>query len=90
MQWWNYRWTKSYGSDLYAVSDPAKNLGKRGQLKGEPAPLKSARLSADGKTVTLEIPALAPVMQVLTRANIKTAAGAPFTIEVAHTINQVP
>ena len=90
VQWWNYRWTKSYGSDLYAVSDPGKNLGKRGQLTGEPAPLKSARLSADGKTVTLEIPALAPVMQVLTRANIKTAAGVPFKIEVAHTINQVP
>lgn len=90
VQWWNYRWTKSYGSDLYAVSDPGKNLGKRGQLTGEPAPLKSARLSADGKTVTLEIPALAPVMQVLTRANIKTAAGVPFKIEIAHTINQVP
>jgi hypothetical protein len=90
VQWWNYRWTKSYGSDLYSVSDPGKSLGKRGQLKGEVAPLKSASLSADGKTVTLEVPGLAPAMQVMTRANLQTVSGAPFKVEVAHTINRVP
>ena len=90
VQQWNYRWTEKYGSDLYSVTNPAKVVGKKGELKGESVKITSAMLSPDGKTVTLAIPGLRPVMQMLTRAHLKTAAGHDFPVEICHTINVVP
>ena len=52
--------------------------------------ITSVTLSPDGKTVTLAIPGLRPVMQMLTRAHLKTAAGHDLPIEICHTINVVP
>ena len=49
-----------------------------------------ARLSADGKTVTLEITDLKPVMQQkIDFRNLKTADGAVLTATVMHTINAI-
>jgi hypothetical protein len=52
--------------------------------------LKAAKVSADGRTVTLEIPDLKPVMQMSIRARLRSADGAPVPLELYSTINQVP
>src|SRR6185295_17999355 len=49
-----------------SVADPKK----RGRDRVE---IRSAKVSADGKTVTLEVPGLAPVMQMQVKMNIKSA-----------------
>ena len=80
---WNYRWTDNYGSPEVKVSDPKKN--GHDQLD-----VKSVKLSADGKTVFLEVADLQPVMQMLIRGNgIEAADGTPVTVEIANTINAV-
>jgi hypothetical protein len=52
--------------------------------------IASARLSSDGRSVTLQIPRLQPVMQMILKANLKTAAGKELPVETAQTINFVP
>jgi hypothetical protein len=80
---WNYRWTQSYGSGEYKVSDP--------QAKGHDAvEIKSVAVSTDEKRVTLAIEGLKPVMQMKITLNIKSANGSPVPKEIAHTINVVP
>ncbi len=82
-QQWNYKWHATYGSPDFSVADP-KRTGR------DTVEIKSVRLSADGKTVTLEVPSLAPVMQILVKANIRFANGPELPIEVAGTINRIP
>ena len=80
---WNYRWTQSYGSGEYKVSDP--------QEKGhDPVEIKSVSVGTDDKCVTLVIEGLEPVMQMKITLNIKAANGATIPKEIAHTINVVP
>jgi len=50
----------------------------------------AARLSADGKTVTLEIPGLKPVMQMGIKVRVRSADAAPVSLDVYLTINRVP
>ncbi|MBI3823230.1 MAG: hypothetical protein HY289_11205, partial [Planctomycetes bacterium] len=57
---WNYRWTSNYGSQHFSVADPKKQVKKNAEEEIE---AQSATLSADGKTVTLKIDKLQPVMQ---------------------------
>ena len=40
--------------------------------------------------VTLEIPGLQPVMQMLIRCRMKAADGAPIQQELWHTIHKIP
>jgi glucose/arabinose dehydrogenase len=80
---WNYLWHSTYGSPDVSVTDPKK----RGRDRVD---IRAAKLSADHLHVTLEIPGLVPVMQMLVKMNIKTAAGAPLETEIASTINVVP
>jgi hypothetical protein len=90
VQWWNYRWSKSYGSDLYSVLDPKKVVGKKGELKGDPFPLAAAVLSSDARTIRLKANTMQPVMQLMIRAQLKRAGGAEFPVEYYGTINRVP
>lgn len=82
VQQWNYRWTQNYGSKHYSVADP----NKQGQDDVE---IASASLSADGKTVTLKIPTLQPVMQMKIQLNLKSADGAPIKETIHNTINRL-
>jgi hypothetical protein len=83
IQQYNYRWTSAYGSDKYKVSDPA--------VKGkEPVEIKSVTVSADKKSIFLEVPGLQPVMQMEIKMNIKAADGSDVPADVANTINVVP
>lgn len=55
LQKWTYPWTSQYGSRgrVYSIDNP-------GETKPDPVKVDSIRLSADGKSVFLEIPALKP------------------------------
>ena len=79
---WNYRWTENYGSAKYKISDPKK----QGMDEVE---VQSARVSADGRTVTLLINDLKPVMQMKVQYNVKAADGAKVQSSIWHTINAV-
>ena len=52
--------------------------------------VESARLSSDGKTISLEIKDLKPVMQMRVRGKLKAADGKRISLEVYNTINYVP
>ena len=52
--------------------------------------IKSSKLSEDGKTLTLEIADLKPVMQQSLKFNLKAADGTPIAQEIQHTIHAIP
>jgi hypothetical protein len=79
---WNYRWTGNYGS---AEVNPATN--KDGHEKID---LTSAKLSADGRTVTLSIPGLKPVNQIKIKYKLQGTDGSAAANEIYATINMVP
>jgi hypothetical protein len=80
---WNYLWSDKYGSPDFSVVDPAK--------KGrDPVDIKSAKLSADGKKVLLEIPGLRPAMQLLVRMRIAAKDKSPISTDFYCTLNRVP
>jgi hypothetical protein len=69
-----------------AIEVLTKSLAKgRDEVKVE-----SAKLSGDGKTVSLEIKDLKPVMQMRIRGKLKAADGKKMALEVYNTINYVP
>jgi len=81
---WNYMRTSNYGSPEISVNDPAK----KGHDKLD---IKSAKLSADGKTVTLEIADLKPAMQQLLNFNkLKAKDGTEINQEFQCSVNVVP
>jgi len=80
---WNYRRTKEYGSPKVSVADPARNGTDTLDITG-------AKLSADGRTVTLHITDLKPVMQQLLTFKLKAADGTAISQQVLHTINALP
>jgi hypothetical protein len=79
---WNYLWSSAYGSSHYSVKDPQRT-------GHDPVDVKSARLSADGKTLELDLEDVGPVMQQ--RIDLSTAAadGAPVKWQIHHTIHRV-
>jgi len=88
---WNYQWTKNYGSKMYSVQDPEKEVGnkKQGAFGGDPIPITGIKL-LDKKTVFLEINNLRPVMQSRIRYNIRAEDNTVMKQEIFHTINRVP
>ncbi len=90
VQWWNYHWSSQYGSDLYSVSNPQHQTGKKGELKGDVVEIRSVQPGPDGKSVQIELGRIPTVMQVMVRANLQTGAGKPFPLEYYGTINAVP
>jgi hypothetical protein len=95
---WNYIWSAAYGSPEISVKDKtALQPGDKGgtewtkdqmMIKQRDAlTIKSAKLSADGKTVFLEVPDLLPAMQVQLKYNLETAEGAVVRQEIYHTIH---
>lgn len=79
---WNYKWSAEYGSAEYSVENPKK--------KGrDTVDVKSAKLSADGKSLFLEIPNLAPVNQMSITFKLKSAAGKDVEGVLYATINRL-
>ncbi len=80
---WNYKWTSAYGSPEFSVANP----DKQGHDTVE---VKSAQLSADRRTLFLEIPDIKPVMQMRVKFHIQGASGADIDTEIHNTIARVP
>lgn len=80
---WNYERAEHYGSQEFTITDPKKQ-GR------EDVEVKSAKLSADGKTVTLELADVRPVMQQMIKFFITSKDGHDIKQDVVHTINAVP
>lgn len=79
---WNYVYSGNYGSPDVSPDDPKK----KGRDKVE---VQSAQLSADGRTVFLEMP-VKPVMQMRIKFALKAADGAPVNHEIYNTVHKVP
>ncbi len=97
---WNYIWSAAYGSPEISVKDKTDlKPGDKGgtewtkdqmMIKQRDAlTIKSAKLSADGKTVFLEVPDLLPAMQVQLKYNLETTDGAVVRQEIYHTIHEL-
>ncbi len=82
IQQYCYHWTGAYGSADYLASNP-KKVGR------DTVAIAAVRLSADGCTVSIDIPGLAPVMQMEIKARFRTADGGPADLMLANTINVV-
>lgn len=79
---WNYRWTKNYGSKDWLFSDPARMGRDRMEVL-------SAKLSADGRSVFLELDGLAPVMQMQVRYRLRAADGKDVRGDIFHTVHKL-
>ena len=79
---WNYKRTSAYGSPTFKVSQPDQRGNENVNVTG-------ATLSADGKTVTLNVEDLRPCDQQLIKFNVDAADGTNIRTEVMHTIHVV-
>ena len=80
---WNYVRSEGYGSPEVSVSDPEKKGRDTINITG-------ARLGADGRTVTLTIEDLKPVMQQSLKWDLEAADGTRVSQEIQQTIHEVP
>ena len=80
---WNYERAEHYGSPEFSVENP-KKPGR------DPINITGTKLSIDGKTLTLEIADLKPVMQQSLKFNLTAADGTPIAQEIQHTIHAIP
>ena len=84
---WNYARTSNYGSPEFSLSHDESGKPKKGR---DVISITGTKLSADGKTVTVEIAEFQPVMQQTIRWNLKAADGTPVAQEVMHTVHALP
>jgi hypothetical protein len=77
---WNYRWAAEYGSKRWKVSDPKKE----GQ---DELPVRAAELSDDGRTLTLTLDDIRPVMQMQVAYNLTQTGGRRIAGSVFLTVN---
>lgn len=97
---WNYLRSSAYGSPEISTMGAAVTPGEQGkdgamqytkdqmsQKKHDPLTVKSATVSADRKSVFLEIPEIKPVMQMAIKFGIRSADGGEIRSEVVNTIH---
>ncbi len=83
VQCWNYKWTSNYGSPDFKPSA----MDQEGRDTRE---VTAATLSPDGRTVTLAIAGMAPVMQQQVTIKIASADGEVLEHQISHTIHALP
>jgi mono/diheme cytochrome c family protein len=76
---WNYKWTEDYGSPQFKMD------GSEGQ---DDLAIATVALSADRRTVFLQIPDIQPVMQMEIQFNLKDAEGADIQQTIYNTIHK--
>lgn len=84
---WNYARTSNYGSPEFSLLKDESGKPKRGR---DVINIIGTKLSADGKTVTVEIADFQPVMSETIKFNLKAADGTPVAQEVMHTVHALP
>jgi len=77
---WNYHWTEKYGSPDFKLD---------GQEGRDTLTVASATLSADHKSVFLNLPGIQRVMQMHIAMNVKAADGTRIDNFVHHTIHKL-
>lgn len=80
---WNYAWSGAYGSGDFKPSD-AKAKGR------EKLAVAKATLSADGRSVVVDLGRIVPVNQLRLAAKLATAGGQPLDLDIVATVNAVP
>ena len=83
IQQWNYRWSKTYGSDHYKITNPD-------EVGHDVIPIESIEVSKDRRKVFLKVDNLKPVMQMQVTGKIKSAEGTLIPIQIFNTIHKVP
>jgi hypothetical protein len=79
---WNYKYAAEYGSKEYSANADG--------VEGHDAvAVKSVKLSDDGCTVFVAMPALKPVMQLRVRYSLRSADGASVKGEIDSTIHRL-
>jgi len=94
--WWNYRWSGEYGSKRYKPSGVGVAEGlpwfprgvDAGGVGQDDAPVTAVKLSADGRTVHVEVRGMRPVMQMQIGMNLRSADGAPVVGSVFLTVHR--
>ncbi|HLY74891.1 MAG TPA: DUF6797 domain-containing protein, partial [Planctomycetota bacterium] len=81
--WFQVESTPEYGSPEFSPLDRTR----RGR---QSVAISTAELSDDGKTVSLGIPGLRPVTNLIVKYSLRSAAGAKLQNEVTFTINRLP
>lgn len=84
---WSYERAEHYGSPEFSLTKDATGKSRRGR---DPLTITGTKLSADGKTVTVQIADFKPVMQESLKWNLKAADGTPVAQELQHTIHALP
>jgi hypothetical protein len=97
---WNYLWSSAYGSPEFSTvegvekpgelgkeGEPQFSRAQAGQKKHDILAVKSATVSADGKSVFLEIPEIKPVMQMAIKFGVTATDGVEVRSEVVNTIH---
>ncbi|MBT5708935.1 MAG: hypothetical protein HOI66_21665 [Verrucomicrobia bacterium] len=83
LEQWNYRWIDRYGSPHYSVSNP----NEEGQ---DIVKINTVELSPDGKTVSIKVDKVVPVMQMKIAYNLETEGGQRMRNEIHNTIHAIP
>jgi hypothetical protein len=80
---WNYKYTGAYGSPEYSVENPE-------QKKRDKPEVTSAKVSSDGKKLTIGIADMRPADQYRIKYSIEAADGEAVSQEVFATIQALP
>jgi sugar phosphate isomerase/epimerase len=79
---WNYKWSSTYGSYHYSVTDPQR-------VGHDHAEVQRTTLSPDGKRLLVQMAGLRPVDQIQISLDVSTSGGKPLKAKVYGTINAV-
>ena len=79
---WNYRWTKGYGSKEFKVTEPDK-------VGHDTVNVKSAKLSADKKSVFVELESVIPVMQMSIGYDLESEDGDEIRGSIYNTVHKM-
>lgn len=82
LEQWNYRWTSTYGSFHYSVSDPEK-------IGHDSVAVTSVSVAPDQKSVFLQTNSLGPVDQIQVHIQSATTAGKPRAFDIYGTIKEL-
>jgi glucose/arabinose dehydrogenase len=84
---WNYERAERYGSPEFTLTKDDKGNWVKGR---EAITITKAQLSADARTVTVDIADFKPVMQQFLKWNLQAADGTPVAQEIQHTVHVIP
>ncbi|MEZ6105399.1 MAG: hypothetical protein R3B96_04640 [Pirellulaceae bacterium] len=82
-QTWNYRYSQEYGSADYRPSRPA-------QPGHDELPIRSVTLGEDGRSAFVEMPGIAPVMQLAISYDIESTSGDRLNDTLYQTLHRLP